>query len=229
MLRSVGPIATWAAESAWTTAVVTSSLTRRTRLSIRSAHCHRPGQRLGLIQVADKEGTDDRVAEFTEMDASVLYQLAQLAAVAVENAERFDLLLQDLAEGEIATAVYMVIDPSTGRLDVVTSGHPAPAVLEPQGRARYVVRDPHAPLGVLPQPSYGVTTEPLLSGSLVLLYTDGLVERRDTGLDDRLRELLTVVQIGGDDLAVLCDHILDDVLPEASDDDVALLAVRLVR
>lgn len=286
----------------------------------------RSGQRLGLIQVADKQGADDAAAEFTAMDESVLYQLAQLSAVAVENAERFelehsvadalqrallprslpdvkglevaaryraggagtdvggdwydvvalgdgrvvltlgdvmgrgpraaaimgqlrtalhayalqdlppgvamgsaDLLLQDIAEGDIATAVYMVVDPSTGRLDVVTSGHPAPALLEPQGGARYIVCDPHTPLGVLPLPAYGVTTEVLLSGSLVLLYTDGLVERRDAGLDDRLRELLAVVQSGGDDLEALCDHVLDKMLPEASDDDVALLAVRLVK
>jgi serine phosphatase RsbU (regulator of sigma subunit) len=64
-------------------------------------------------------------------------------------------------------------------------------------------------------------------GSTLLLFTDGLVERRDSGIDEgraRLREL--VAAEGRRPLGELCDRLLAGMLPAGAGDDVALLAVR---
>jgi anti-sigma regulatory factor (Ser/Thr protein kinase) len=66
-------------------------------------------------------------------------------------------------------------------------------------------------------------------GSSLLLYTDGLVERRDEGLAQRLDKLAAVAGGGGEDLHALCERVIEAVLGHGEPgDDVALLAVRLL-
>jgi serine phosphatase RsbU (regulator of sigma subunit) len=65
-------------------------------------------------------------------------------------------------------------------------------------------------------------------GALVLLYTDGLVERRGQSLDDGLERLRqTLADLVGLDLDSICDELLRRMLPDHPDDDVALVAVLL--
>lgn len=62
----------------------------------------------------------------------------------------------------------------------------------------------------------------------MLLYTDGLIERRDQALDEGLHRLQrTLAELAGHDLDQLCDEVLARLLPDRPDDDVALVAVRL--
>jgi serine phosphatase RsbU (regulator of sigma subunit) len=64
--------------------------------------------------------------------------------------------------------------------------------------------------------------------TVVVLYSDGLIERRDTDLDAGLARLqATLAELAGRDLDELCDELLARMLPDAPDDDVALVAVRL--
>ena len=64
--------------------------------------------------------------------------------------------------------------------------------------------------------------------AVVVLYTDGLVERRDSDLDAGTARLQAVLsELAGCDLDELCDELLTRMLPEAPEDDVALVAVRL--
>ena len=63
---------------------------------------------------------------------------------------------------------------------------------------------------------------------VVLLYTDGLIERRDQPLDVGLRRLRdALAELAGRDLDHLCDELLERLLPDRPEDDVALVAVRL--
>lgn len=63
-------------------------------------------------------------------------------------------------------------------------------------------------------------------GSTLLLYTDGLVERRDADLDDQLHRLSSAAEAGPSDINQLVDHLLAEVAHDRSD-DVALLALRV--
>jgi serine phosphatase RsbU (regulator of sigma subunit) len=68
----------------------------------------------------------------------------------------------------------------------------------------------------------------LEAGSIVLLYTDGLVERRGMSLDVGLERLrAAVARVGDRPLQELCDAVLGQLLPRDAEDDVALVAVRL--
>jgi serine phosphatase RsbU (regulator of sigma subunit) len=67
----------------------------------------------------------------------------------------------------------------------------------------------------------------LVTGSLLLLYTDGLVEDRSTGLEQGLADLATAVDPTIRDLGDLCDAVIEAMVPAERDDDVCVLAVRL--
>jgi serine phosphatase RsbU (regulator of sigma subunit) len=83
-------------------------------------------------------------------------------------------------------------------------------------------------LGVTPDaPRRGHEVD-LERDAVVLLYTDGLVERRDQDLDEGLARLQrTLGELAGRGLDDVCDELLARMLPESPEDDVALVAVRL--
>jgi serine phosphatase RsbU (regulator of sigma subunit) len=67
------------------------------------------------------------------------------------------------------------------------------------------------------------------AGDTLLLYTDGLVERRDSDLTDGIERLrATLVDVGGLPLDEVCDALLGRLLPDHADDDVALVALRVL-
>jgi serine phosphatase RsbU (regulator of sigma subunit) len=83
-------------------------------------------------------------------------------------------------------------------------------------------------LGVAPDSARGDHVTELATGATVLLYTDGLVERRDRDIDEGTQELCAVLEeCRGLPLAELCDRVLSTLFLPDAEDDVALLAVRL--
>jgi serine phosphatase RsbU (regulator of sigma subunit) len=85
-------------------------------------------------------------------------------------------------------------------------------------------------LGVDPTVERAESLHDVVPGSVVLLYTDGLIERRGATLDDgieRLRDCL--VELAGRPLGELCDAVLEHMLRGTPEDDVALVALRLGR
>jgi serine phosphatase RsbU (regulator of sigma subunit)/PAS domain-containing protein/anti-sigma regulatory factor (Ser/Thr protein kinase) len=87
-----------------------------------------------------------------------------------------------------ATCLYAVYDPVSRRCAMVSAGHPPPAVVDPDGTVSYVPLNPGPPLGVNGLP-FEVTEVELTPGSLLVLYTDGLIEGRDSDLDEGMAEL----------------------------------------
>jgi PAS domain S-box-containing protein len=111
------------------------------------------------------------------------------------------------------------------------AGHPPPMVINPDGGIT-VLADVGADLllGVDPNSPRTESTITVDRGATILLYTDGLVERRDQPLAEglvRLRD--TLMELGRLPLEELCDRILERLLPARRSDDVALVAVRLHR
>ncbi|CAL9318440.1 SpoIIE family protein phosphatase [Streptomyces sp. SudanB66_2053] len=124
-----------------------------------------------------------------------------------------------------ATCLYAVYDPVSRRLAVAAAGHPAPALLMPDGTCRLVPLNAGPPLGVGGMP-FEATELELPEGSVVAFYTDGLVGGRDRDVDHATRELCRALTAPAESLDALCDVVLKHVLPEEPGDDVALLLAR---
>jgi serine phosphatase RsbU (regulator of sigma subunit) len=149
---------------------------------------------------------------------------------------RLDAAIHGLAVGMLATAIvarleYHHGDVEYGRARLLWSnaGHPPAMVVEPNGEVRILAGEEDLILGVDVSAERRESVSALAPGSTVLLYTDGLVERRDLHLDDGIARLVAVLgSIGGKPLADICDAVLTEMLAEANADDVALLAVRVL-
>lgn len=117
------------------------------------------------------------------------------------------------------------------RLRWSSAGHPPPLVLTPAGELVELAApgdDPDLLLGVEPSAPRTEAVVTLPAGSTVLMFTDGLVERRGQSLDEGLARLrATVVSLADRTLDELCDETLRQMLPERAEDDVALVSVRV--
>ena len=131
----------------------------------------------------------------------------------------------------LATCVLAKITaPSTGMrvLEWSNAGHPPPVLVTPGQEPTLLARVPELLLGIDPTAARSTHTLELQDDSLVLLYTDGLVERRGEDLDAGLARLLHVMgRLRGLPLDELCDELLLTMAPDPQD-DVVLLAARVV-
>jgi PAS domain S-box-containing protein len=146
-------------------------------------------------------------------------------AVALEH---LNSLAWTLEQSVMATLVYIVFDPSSGRLRLANAGHLPPLLAVPGGSPRYLDKGRSLPLGVRPATAYSEAEYSVEAGSTLLLYTDGLVERRGIPINDGLDHLARYVGTGHDGLDDFCDRILARLAP-SGEDDVALLALEPIR
>jgi PAS domain S-box-containing protein len=152
------------------------------------------------------------------------YGLAE--ASPAEVMARVNRLVVSGEEEAMATVLYLVLDRETGDVSFASAGHPPPLVLSPDG-ARFLEGGRSVPIGAAEPGIFREATAVLPPGASLLLYTDGLVERRDTPLEQRLEALAEAAGRGDGELEGLCDVVLAGVLGEdVPSDDVALLAVR---
>jgi PAS domain S-box-containing protein len=124
-----------------------------------------------------------------------------------------------------ATCVYAVYDPVSRLCSLARAGHPQPALLTPNGVVSFLDLPAGPPLGLGGLPFESTEIE-LPAGSILALYTDGLVESRDHDIDlgfDRLRSALARREPS---LETACDNVLAGVLADAPADDVVLLIAR---
>jgi serine phosphatase RsbU (regulator of sigma subunit) len=142
--------------------------------------------------------------------------------------ERADRMLQTQRAGgdAIATALLAVLGSDGARLDYTSAGHPPPLIVRPDGTTEYLKGGLSTPLGVEGngrREAAAITLEP---GSMLLLYTDGLVERRDAPITDGLARLATAAASAGREPERFCDSVVEAMLgTEGPSDDVALLAL----
>jgi anti-sigma regulatory factor (Ser/Thr protein kinase) len=139
--------------------------------------------------------------------------------------ERVNNLMLSLGPLAMTTLVFLVIDPGGETLELVSAGHPPPVVIDPDGAATVLWPQGGVPLGATPASIYTAQTFPL-TGSTVLAYTDGLIERRGQSLDIGLERLRALAD-GTVDAAALCRAIVAELVPEAPGDDVAFVAARV--
>ncbi|MFC8231011.1 SpoIIE family protein phosphatase [Streptomyces sp. NPDC057287] len=132
----------------------------------------------------------------------------------------------DLSEVYLATCVYAVYDPVTRRCTFANAGHLPPVVAEPGSPALLLDVPPGMPLGVGGEPFEEVEVE-LKEGSLLALYTDGLVESRDHPLDEGLDAFRQALAEPSQPLEDVCDHVLSTLDTRHGEDDIALLMARI--
>src|SRR5690348_7682537 len=132
----------------------------------------------------------------------------------------------DDAENEIgATCLYAVYDPVSRRCSLARAGHPLPALVRPDGTASFLDLPAGPPLGLGGLPFESSEVE-LPAGSVLALYTDGLIESRHDDIDLGLERLRRALTYQDRSLETTCDNVLKAVLPDRPADDVALLIAR---
>ncbi|WP_269857367.1 SpoIIE family protein phosphatase [Streptomyces sp. RPT161] len=140
--------------------------------------------------------------------------------------QHLDETMQDLDSPILATCLYGVCDAVANRCWLARAGHPPPALITPDGTARLIDLPPGAPLGI-GGISYTTTEVPLTPGSVLVLYTDGLIEARGYDLDERLEELLDLLSGTHPSLDQLADTLIDRLAPSPAQDDIAILLARV--
>lgn len=134
-----------------------------------------------------------------------------------------------LGTGMLATVLFVIVDVAAGKVTLARAGHPPPALRDADGEVTFLETDRTLPLGVGDRFSVAEAEYPIHPGQTLLLFTDGLIERRREPIDLGLERLGRALAEAPDDVEKLADHVLEQtILQQPSDDDVALLAVRLV-
>jgi serine phosphatase RsbU (regulator of sigma subunit) len=136
-----------------------------------------------------------------------------------------DLTDVDVA-GHFATAVCVVFDPGAGTATAASAGHPRPLLIDGD-RVDFVPTTPGQPIGLGRGATYESVTVALPAAGTLLLFTDGLFERRAEGIDVGLERLRQSVGDAGGDLSDLLDGVLTAMgCGDEGGDDVAILGAR---
>ncbi|KGM02801.1 histidine kinase [Cellulomonas cellasea DSM 20118] len=191
-----------------------------------------------VLVIGDVMGHDITAAADMSQVRSLLRGIAYATgATPAGILSTLDAAMQGLGVGTTATAVVARVEqPAAGSdgphvLRWSNAGHPAPLVLRPDGTTSLLdARTNDLLLGMStawPRADQEVALEP---GATVLLYTDGLVERRDRSVRDGMELLCeAVAELADRDLDGLVDGVLERLSRGDHEDDVALVAVRLRR
>jgi serine phosphatase RsbU (regulator of sigma subunit) len=190
-----------------------------------------------VLVIGDVIGHDIAAAAAMGQIRSIVRTIgAEDGAAPVEILRRADRVMDTLQTGTAATAVVARLEQTDDertrgvtRLRWSNAGHPPPMVVNPDGTVLPLATVPaDRLLGVTPGVSRRESEVLLDRDAVVLLYTDGLVERRDQDLDAGLARLQRELEaLAGEDLDRICDQLLERMLPGSPDDDVAIVAVRL--
>ncbi len=143
--------------------------------------------------------------------------------------QRLNVLMHEFQPGAVATLIYAHLDPESGTLRLAKAGHPPPLLVTASGDAIFVEGGLGPPLGVDAGIVYQEVVAQLTPGTTLVLYTDGLIERRGESLDRGMERLRAALASAPEDLEAASDHVVRLLIPEGgAADDTALLAVRRV-
>jgi PAS domain S-box-containing protein len=185
----------------------------------------RPDGKVALV-VGDVVGHGLRAAAIMGQlrNAFRAYGIAESSPAEVMS--RVNRLVLSGEEEAMATALYLVLDRETGEVCFASAGHPPPLVLAADG-AHFLEGGRAVPIGAVEPGTFREATAALPLDASLLLYTDGLVERRGEPLERRLDALAEAADRAEGGLEGLCDAVLAGVIGQREPgDDVALLAVR---
>ena len=196
-----------------------------------------PGARVALV-VGDVAGHGVRAAVTMGRLRTAIQTLAMLELPPTESLQQLDVLMQSIGEREphFATCAYAVYDAVSGEIELAIAGHLPPLLVHPDGTSKMLEVSPSPPLGaselaVDGQGEIHTQRFPVEDGSLLVLYTDGLVESKDRDITegmDRLRDSFATVSPDAP-LEDLCKTSLNELYADAQRDDIAVLIAKLRR
>ncbi|HEV3320817.1 MAG TPA: SpoIIE family protein phosphatase [Solirubrobacteraceae bacterium] len=188
-----------------------------------------PGGGIGLV-IGDVVGHGVHAATLMgELRAALrAYAVAQPSSPAAVAGSLNALVASTHSAQMVATMLYMVVSEDGAHVRFASAGHPPPLLMGADGETRFLEHRHDPPLGAEERIDFSEWEGELDAGSTVLLYTDGLVERRGEAIDVGLERLREALGTGPADLEQLCSHVLDRAIGAGdAQDDIALLAVRL--
>ena len=190
-----------------------------------------PGARVALV-VGDVAGHGVRAAVTMGRLRTAIQTLAMLELPPAESLQQLNELMQTIGarEPHFATCAYAVYDAVQGTCEVASAGHLPPLLVPPGSTGQFLDVAPAPPLGVGEGLVRSRTFE-IRDGSLLVLYTDGLVESRGRDIDDGLHRLQSMFAPGVQQRPVeeLCKAILAGAYADQQRDDIAILIARLGR
>ena len=176
--------------------------------------------------VGDVMGRGVAAASAMAQMRSALRTLVAINPDPVSVMAGLDRLFEQYDLSSLVTVAYAVADPARDQVHVINAGHPPPMLLRAQGGSTDISTDDALLLGV----GGGVRevlTRPLLAGDTLLMFTDGLVERRAETLDEgHLRVHAAIHNLNNPDLGQGLESLVDAVRDDTRDDDIAALALR---
>ncbi|MGW0773843.1 SpoIIE family protein phosphatase [Streptomyces sp. NPDC002835] len=186
------------------------------------------GDTAAAAVIGDVQGHNVEAAALMGQVRTAVHAFASLGPRPGEVLFRTNRLVTELDPGLFSTCLYTHIDLVRGRVSLANAGHPPPLLRLPDGRTRPLPVPAGPPLGVLAGAAYPVTEIPLVPGTTLVFYTDGLVETAGTDLDvsiERLAERFARAE--DDDLGRVVETLVSQV-PAGRQrvDDIALLVLR---
>ncbi|MFD6289951.1 SpoIIE family protein phosphatase [Streptomyces sp. NPDC060205] len=183
------------------------------------------GGRTALV-IGDVMGRGIRAAAVMGQLRTAVRAYARLDLPPHEVLQLLDGLAMEIDANQIATCVYAVHDPNEGRLVYASAGHLPILVRDESGTVHRADEPTGPPLGTGGW-MHASGSVPLGPGSTAVLYTDGLVERRDADLDEGIASLEGALAGATGTPQVVCDRLVRSMGVTAEhDDDVAVLVLQ---
>ncbi|MFJ4568154.1 SpoIIE family protein phosphatase [Streptomyces caelestis] len=182
------------------------------------------------VAVGDVVGHGLQAAAVMGMLRSALSAAIRAIPSPAQALEVLGLYARSLDGATAATAVKVLIDTRSRLIIYSNAGHPPPVLRHPDGTWELLDQATDPPLGArphhVPRPQAGLSYKP---GDILVLYTDGLIERRDEDIDASLARLTTAL---AQDSALSPDQLADALLARldvagGGPDDIALVIIRL--
>jgi PAS domain S-box-containing protein len=181
------------------------------------------------IAVGDIVGRGINAAAVMGQLRSALSAVARTTASAVDAVASLDRFAHGIEGAKATTLLYGIVDADARTLRYTSAGHPPALVVDAHGNTRFLDGGRGWPLAVAdpdrPRPE---AVAELAAGTTIILYTDGLVERRNEPLEHGLQRLARAASTRAElPVERLCDELLDELVGDGHNDDVALVVLRM--
>lgn len=184
-----------------------------------------PGGRT-LLVMGDVMGHGVEAAVAMSHYRSMLRALAITGLTPDKILDQADHMITAFGFERVASCLLVLVDPAENTCTYANAGHLPPALVRPTGGTLMLPVPPGPPLGT-GLGGYEALTRTIRPGWALLLYTDGLLERRDEDIDASLHRLAALALPTGVPIEEVLDTVLDRLARAPAEDDIAVLMARV--